>query len=74
MVSFTLAPNPAQTEIQVIGSFTITSLEVTDLTGNVYTVPQNGTLLDVQALSPGIYFVRVTDLYGETGVARFVKE
>jgi hypothetical protein len=62
-----IIPNPAQNEITITGgrgTFTIS-----DPLGRSYSVPQNGSVLDISSLPSGVYFISAG-----VGGAKFVKE
>ena len=75
----TVAPNPAVDQLNVTvknDKFQVSQLYVVDMTGRVVSaqnVQENNISLDVNALSSGMYFLRLTD--GKTNVTtKFIKK
>jgi len=68
-------PNPASSEVRITSSLIITSIDITDVTGNsVKTVlPQENKSIDVSDLSAGVYFLHIT-LGDDHKVVTFVKK
>lgn len=74
---FNLYPNPTKDAVKVIGE-SIESLEIVNLTGQQIIQKQfhglNEIYLNLEGLSPGVYFVRVSDSDGGCYVKKLVKE
>lgn len=74
---FNLYPNPTKDAVKVIGE-SIESLEIVNLTGQQIIQKQLHGLdeiyLNLERLSPGVYFVRVSDGDGGCYVKKLVKE
>ena len=75
----TVAPNPVVDQLNVTvknDKFQVSQLYVVDMTGRVVSaqnVQENNISLDVNALSSGMYFLRLTD--GKTNVTtKFIKK
>lgn len=76
-VSLTLQPNPASDRILISSPELITALEVIDLNGR-RSLQQSGLhdfthSLEVQNLSPGIYFLRIFLLDKRTSIQKFIR-
>lgn len=74
---FNLYPNPTKDVVKIIGE-SIESLEIVNLTGQQIIQKQLHGLeeiyLNLEGLSPGVYFVRVSDSDGGCYVKKLVKE
>ncbi len=79
---FNLFPNPAEQtlQLQYTGESHLTHLEVIDSSGrlqrqrNVHVSEGETASIDLKALPPGAYFLRVTDSAGAVGIKPFVKK
>ncbi|MFI5151467.1 MAG: T9SS type A sorting domain-containing protein [Bacteroidia bacterium] len=72
-----ITPNPAKSEVNLTSGFHFQTIRIFDVLGNIALSQQvNGaykTTVDVGTLSPGIYFLQITD--GNTMATRkFIKE
>ena len=71
IISVTIYPNPVQ-DVLSVDANNVNSITVYSLTGQ-RVVEAEGNHVDVSALLPGIFFVRVT-INGKTFVNKFVKK
>lgn len=70
-------PNPAQQQLTISSSNAVKQISVLNTIGQVLITQRNYTdkaVVDVSNLSPGLYFIKVSDRNGADAVQRFVKE
>lgn len=70
-------PNPAQSILYYESAETVSEITLSDITGQsvkILTAPEKLGQLSLSGLSPGIYFIKVTDAQGTSSTHRFVKE
>lgn len=74
-LELTVYPNPASTNLVVEGISSIATLNMRSSDGKDVSnkVNWNQLTIDVQQLSPGVYFLFVTDPSGKNGMIRFTK-
>ncbi|WP_343631003.1 T9SS type A sorting domain-containing protein [Fluviicola sp.] len=75
---YSLYPNPVKDKLSVVSSDPdeVMKVEVMDMSGKVLSVTElrsNGTI-DVSAISPGVYFIKITSAITEVAPIKFVKE
>lgn len=73
-LSFAAYPDPATSIIHLSGVTDIAELNIYDITGQRMMQQTNADLINVSALSSGIYTLHVRDTKGLTGVIKFVKQ
>jgi hypothetical protein len=71
-------PNPAHELLNIQCSKNINTFELVDITGKLILMEnqlsKDNISIDLSGISPGIYFVRITDLNKSVATRRFVKE
>lgn len=70
---FCLYPNPANDKLHISGTEGIIKAEVVDLIGNCVKVEIKGNELDISALLPGVYVLKLSDNNG-TVYKKFIKK
>lgn len=77
LIAFSLYPNPANGELNLQSSSTITGIRITDLQGRLVFEKQSSGLLQlripIQHLPNGLFFLEVTDRNGNRQVQKFIK-
>lgn len=71
--SIEISPNPASNQLSIVSPENINSLQVTDITGKLLIDKQTKgqkQVLDISTLPPGMYMLRLNNLY----IQKFVKE
>jgi len=73
-----VSPNPAHDLLNIQSASKINSIELLDITGKSILIEnqlsKDNMSLDLSGISPGIYFVRITDQNKSITTRRFVKE
>jgi hypothetical protein len=73
-----ISPNPAHDLLNIQSTSKINSIELLDITGKSLLIEnqlsKDNMSLDLSGISPGIYFVRITDQNKSVATRRFVKE
>jgi hypothetical protein len=73
-----ISPNPAHDLLNIQSTSKINSIELLDITGKSILMEnqllKDNISLDLSGISPGIYFVRITDQNKSVATRRFVKE
>jgi hypothetical protein len=74
--SFKIYPNPATTQLNILTGQPVSDLRVLDLTGKTV-LSQSGLNselihLDVSALTPGIYLLKITDIQGNSTTEKVI--
>ena len=64
--NISIYPNPTSSSISIFGSSTITNLEVYTLLGKRVLVSKNENKLDLSALNPGVYLLKIKTKKGIT--------
>lgn len=73
-VKVSLYPNPSANELILESKENIAKIEVIGVDGRVQlTVAGPVTRIDISSLHVGIYFIRISDDAGKTGIKKFVK-
>ena len=70
---FAVYPNPTSDRLFVNHSVDIATIKVMSLNGAVAATADNAESIDVSHCSPGMYFVTVTDINGNSHVEKFLK-
>jgi hypothetical protein len=73
-----ISPNPAHELLNIQSTKKINTIELVDITGKSVLIEnqisKDNISLDLSGISPGIYFVRITDQNKSVATRRFVKE
>jgi hypothetical protein len=69
-----LYPNPSNSSIYLNTDFTISNIEVFDLTGRKYDIGWKSNSLDISSLADGVYIVKVNDLTNRSHFGRIIKK
>lgn len=69
-----LYPNPSNSTIYFNADFTISKIEVFDLTGRKYEIGWKSNSLDISSLADGVYIVKVNDLTNRSHFGRIIKK
>jgi polyhydroxybutyrate depolymerase len=73
--SITLFPNPAQEQLYIQADVAVKRVELMDVYGKVFYAKNNtGREIDISALTPGIYFVKIEVAKGGLVLKKFVKQ
>ncbi len=70
-------PNPAGKVLNVEAGNNLTSVEILNVIGQTVMTVEPGTAattINTESLNKGAYFVRTTDVNGNNGIAKFIKE
>jgi hypothetical protein len=68
-----LYPDPANDRLFIAGLSQSATVSISDMTGRICSTPMLGSQIDVSALPPGIYLLRIQDSGGSV-VRKFVKD
>ena len=71
--TFTLYPNPVETDLTIETSNTIKTIEIYNILG-LRVTSTNTTKINVAHLSEGVYTIRVIDITGNENVKKFIKK
>jgi len=73
-VDFTIFPNPTSGILTVVNDSSITKIYIINSLGQAVLSNANKTSIDMSNLSQGLYFVKITDVNGNSGVKKVLKE
>lgn len=75
-MEFSLFPNPAENQVKVSSQSKFNQFELIDLSGKIVQsnmiVPTNSLLIDLSELINGVYFVKVSDLNGNSQMKKLI--
>lgn len=71
--SFSIYPNPAQAELNILFEEEISEIKIYDLNGRLLTEGVSDKLVDVSKLASGVYFLELISINGKS-VQKFIKE
>jgi hypothetical protein len=74
VTTISLYPNPTKETLNIEAKFAVNKIEIYNLAGQNVLQNQNSNKIDVINLDKGVYFVKVTQKYGDPEFLKFIKD
>jgi hypothetical protein len=74
VTTISLYPNPTKETLNIEAKFEVNKIEIYNLAGQNVLQNQNSNKIDVINLDKGVYFVKVTQKYGDPEFLKFIKD
>ena len=74
LTDFTMYPNPTSGVLQINSKTQIAYIEVSNYLGQVVMKVNNQNIINISELATGLYFVKIKDLNGNSGIKKIVKK